>query len=187
MWRLASLAMAGMVYGDGQGNRSLPAEVMQAMGREIVAQGGQLDRETASRIYLQTGLAGLGDDDELQRRARSYGAAMVITVIAHELGHIALGHTLATGEATEEISRNQEREADSFAASVATASPFSDYTVAGGIFWWMILTWVAAASGNPRATTHPHARERLMDFIRANQAQAEALGITADNIPEFLP
>ncbi len=111
---------------------------------------------------------------------------MNMDVISHELGHIALCHTLGRN-VNMEISRNQEREADSFAASVASSSPFSDYIVAGGIFWWVIMAWVDAASDNTEETTHPHSQERLMDYIRSNRDQAEEIGVGEASIFEFLP
>jgi hypothetical protein len=111
---------------------------------------------------------------------------MILNVVAHELGHICLGHTLGVKQ-NYEISRNQEREADSFAASVTASSPFSDYIVSGGIFWWVIMTWAAESAGLQAETSHPHARERLMDYIRANKAQAEEIGITQETIQAYLP
>jgi hypothetical protein len=186
--RLASFAMASHAVLDNVESWNLFAAAIQSVGQAIVAGQGTLDTETATAIYAQSGFKELAANEEIIRRTRSYGAAMNMSVIAHELGHIALGHTLSLAWVPDEVSRNQEREADSFCASVAGVSPFSDHTIAGGIFWWVILTWAASAANNEtRVTTHPHSRERLMDYIRANQSQAAALGITPESIEELLP
>jgi len=185
--RLASLALACNQVGGQANSRARLQRTIRRVGEAIVSGSGRLDREQTNTIFEECGLAEPTANSEILRRAYSYSAAVHLTVIAHELGHIALGHTLGMKKVPEEISRNQEREADSFAASVTLASPFSDYTVAGGIFWWIILTWAAAAAGTPGATSHPHARERLMDYIRANHDQAVALGFDEKSILSFLP
>ncbi|HID69016.1 MAG TPA: hypothetical protein EYP35_00815 [Desulfobacterales bacterium] len=184
--RLTALALGYDRAAATDQSRQLFIQTVQAIGHKIVAGSGAFSSSDAAEIFNNSDLAEQCEDGEVQRRARSYGAAMNMSVIAHELGHIALGHTLGESQVNMEISRNQEREADSFAASVASASPFSDYTVAGGIFWWVILTWVEAVAGVGKASTHPHSRERLLDYIRANQEQAQALGIDEGNVGMFL-
>lgn len=126
--------------------------------------------------------------EEVQRKARSYFAAMILHVSAHELGHICLGHTL--GRAVNlEVSRNQEREADSFASSVLSTTPYSDYNCHGASVLWMVWTWLE--EGNfpflQEATTHPLSRERLIRLISDNASQLAATGITVNNIDEYLP
>lgn len=159
---------------------------IQALGRKIMADSGTFSDEAAEALYEEFGgTQRIAENSEAVRKGRSFSAAMNMSVIAHELGHIALGHTLGA-RTSYEISRNQEREADSFASSVASASPFTDYIVAGSIFWWIIMTWVEAAAGRGKETTHPHARERLLDFIRANRDQAMALGIDGETVKGFV-
>jgi IrrE N-terminal-like domain len=185
--RLTALALGNDRIAATDQSRQLFVQTVRAIGKKIVEENGNFSSIDASEIFNGSDLAEKCEDGEVQRCARSYGAAMNMSVIAHELGHIVLGHTLAESQVNMETSRNQEREADSFAASVASASPFSDYTVAGGIFWWVILTWVEEIAGGGRATTHPHSRERLLDYIRANEEQARALGIDDGNVVVFLP
>jgi len=185
------LASTGLGY-DAAENTSEAREtfiaLIKSIGHRIVENEGDFSDDDVYDIYDSFSMDTKINGGEAIRKARSYAAAMNMAVIAHELGHIALGHTLGSGShANYEISRNQEREADSFASSVASASPFSDYIVAGGIFWWVILTWVESSSGQSSETTHPHSRERLMDYIRANKDQAGGIGIDEDNIKVFLP
>ena len=106
--------------------------------------------------------------------------------MAHELGHIALAHILGRTPSLE-VSRNQEREADSFASSVVSTSPFGDYLVAGQIIWSLIMVWGEHTGNVEIATSHPLERERLMDFIRANEAKAASIGIDKQTIQDFLP
>ena len=184
--RLIALALAQDKVQQNPESRHLLISVIHAIGNCINEQQGQLEMEFAETIYTNSGLELSCKNQEVQRRARSYGAAMNMSVLAHELGHIVLGHTLGV-TLSMEASRNQERQADSFAATIAGTSPFSDYTVAGGIFWWVLLTWREEVCDPENATTHPHSRERLMDYIRANQSQAAALGMDEQIINDFLP
>jgi len=184
---LAALAL-GLAGADDYYNRSgFLADKFQLIGRKMVAHAGRMPPEVAAEIrYPMLGNIETRGRDTVERKARSFEAAMLLTVIAHELGHICLGHTLGVS-ANNEISRNQEREADSFAASITASSPFSDYIVSGGIFWWVIMTWAAESIGPHAETSHPHSRERLMDYIRANKSQAKDIGITQETIQAYLP
>jgi hypothetical protein len=182
---LALAAAASEELGGGPGGSLLPA-TLRELGREVQRGGGSFSPEQSGRVIETMGLGPVLESEAAAKRARSYAAAMNLGVIAHELGHICLGHTLGGGT-NMEISRNQEREADSFASSVASSSPFSDYVVAGGLVWWFILVWVADAGGREVESTHPLPRERLLNFIRANKSQAAELGITEENVVDYLP
>ena len=183
--RLASYAMA-LETGGGEGHGASLLPVIRALGESVVDNDGELGAGQLERIARETGLNDAIQDPHVQRRANSFAAAMNLGVIAHELGHLALGHTLGE-DLSYEVSRNQEREADSFASSVVTTSPFGDYLVAGSIVWWTILVWVGNAANQTEVTTHPMSAERLQNFIRDNETQAADLGFTADSILEYLP
>jgi hypothetical protein len=138
--------------------------------------------ETAREIGVDRHLA----DPAVAHKAQSFAVGMMAYVIGHELGHIALGHTLCAS-ANLEVSRNQEREADSFASSVISTCPFGEYLVTGPVVWDLVWVWCQYAGNDRMATTHPLSRERLLDFIRANAAQSAALGISEATIRDFLP
>lgn len=161
-------------------------DLVRTLGKSIVRGSGDLAEETMLDLCENMNLRSALSDHDVQSRARSYRAAMLMGIISHELGHVALAHTLGA-PVNIGISRNQEREADSFAASVISSSPFSDYLVIGIIFFWLILTWVDTAVPEEAAKTHPHAGERLFDFIRNNREQAESIGFTEETIAEFMP
>ncbi len=189
MARATSVASTGLgLYRTDKSGASRDALILliRAMGERIVRNCGTLGLQEAEDLLSGLPLEMDDEGKETLRRARSFEAAMVMAVVAHELGHVVLGHTLGK-TLNLEISRNQEREADSFASSVASASPFSDYIVAGGLFWWVILTWVEAVAGSHEETTHPYSRDRLMDYLRANRSQAVAMGLTRETIQAFLP
>ena len=170
----------------GTGSARLLRDFVRSMGGRLCAGGGKFSHamatETAREIGVDRQLAG----PAIAHKAQSYAVGMMAYVIAHELGHIALGHTLGAS-VNLEVSRNQEREADSFASSVISTSPFGEYLVTGPVVWDLVWVWCQHAGNQRIATTHPLSRERLMDFIRANEAQAAALGITESTIRDLLP
>ena len=184
--RLAAIGLGIDAINKTNHGRQILVSVIKSIGESIINSNGGFSLKDSEKVFEQLGLAEKISSGEIIRKGRSYAASMNMAVIAHELGHIALGHTLGRGHSSE-ISRNQEREADSFASSVASASPFSDYIVAGGIFWWVILTWVESIAGNPVEATHPHSRDRLMDYIRANREQALGVGIDETTVVDLIP
>lgn len=134
--------------------------------------------EECAKFILDNGLAPAFADEKIRQRALSYSSGTIAYVIAHECGHHALGHLLSFSEkANLEISRNQEREADSFASSVISASPFGEYIFAGTLFWSYAMAKQsdgASDSGN----SHPLWQERFENLVRANAEKAAAMGIT---------
>ena len=128
--------------------------------------------------YLRrSGVADFLSDAAIRQRAISYSSGTIVSALAHEVGHLSLGHLLTTsGKTNLEIERNQEREADSFASSVISASPFGEYIFAGTLFWHYALA-VQSDSGNGLDRNHPLSRERFENFVRANAEKAAAMGI----------
>lgn len=182
---LAAAASADRLISAACPTQYLKATI-RTMGAHLLANGAKVAPEDAQKIVGDCGLSKVLNDDATARRARSLAAGLDIGIIAHELGHHALGHTV--GRAVNlEVSRNQEREADSFASSVISSSPFGEYLVTGTILWELVWVWCEKAAGRSEATTHPLSKERLMDFIRANASTATELGLTEQRIGEFLP
>ena len=134
--------------------------------------------EKNAMAYLRrSGVANFLSDASIRQRAISYSSGTIVSALAHESGHHALGHLLSTSEKTNlEIDRNQEREADSFASSVISASPFGEYIFAGTLFWHYALA-VQSDSGDDLNRNHPLSRERFENFVRANAEKAAAMGI----------
>ena len=169
--KVASLAVAAHLSGD----RQAPVRLVKALkGSDL----GKFDLEAVVRLVNTAQLGAALTDDKVQAKAKSVAAGMILGILAHEAGHHALGHTLNTSEKVNlDISRNQEREADSFASSVIASSPFGEYILAGTLFWHFAL---ASQQGDAVATTHPLSKERFENFVRANAELAESMGITLD-------
>lgn len=181
--KLSSLAAATCSI---SGNNQLLIDTFMFLGGKI-SQSGEFSVE-----HLKEGFSSLGFSkqltDEIQRKARSYFSAILLSVISHEIGHICYNHTLGK-RTTLEVSRNQERDADSFASSVISTTPFSDYNCYGSALWWMVLTWVEenapGSIGEP--TTHPISRERLLRLLSDNESQFKNLNLTVKTIDQYLP
>ena len=169
--KVASLAVAAHLSGDKQA----PARLVRALnGADL----GKFDLDTVVRLVNAANLGAALANETVQAKAKSVSAGMILGILAHEAGHHALGHTLNTSEKVNlDISRNQEREADSFASSVIASSPFGEYILAGTLFWHFAL---ASQQGDAVATTHPLSRERFENFVRANAELAASMGITLD-------
>ena len=169
--KVASLAVAAHLSGDKQA----PVRLVRALEP---ADCGKLDLDAVVRLVNAADLGAALANETVQAKAKSVSAGMILGILAHEAGHHALGHTLNTSEKVNlDISRNQEREADSFASSVIASSPFGEYILAGTLFWHFAL---ASQQGDAVATTHPLSRERFENFVRANAELAASMGITLD-------
>ena len=169
--KVASLAVAAHLSGDKQA----PVRLVRALEP---ADCGKLDLDSVIRLVNAADLGAALANETVQAKAKSVSAGMILGILAHEAGHHALGHTLNTSEKVNlDISRNQEREADSFASSVIASSPFGEYILAGTLFWHFAL---ASQQGDAVATTHPLSKERFENFVRANAELAASMGITLD-------
>jgi hypothetical protein len=198
-FHIVSIGLAAVrQVAEGMTTASL-VKLIQSTGMKMLENEGQISPEAVREILEAHGLdILLKKNGEVHRQACSYASAMLIGVIGHEMGHLALGHTLG-GRQSDEVSRNQEREADSFSSSIISTSPFSDYLVGGTLFWWVLLVWmeepirkIAEEMGDTELlgkmeSTHPRPVERLQDFLQSHKSQAEALGITPESVVDFLP
>ena len=182
--RFANLASAAYVGAEvvrekrGEGN-PLP-EITAALGKWCLEKQGKFSSESACEFAEKYNLHLVMAEPTLARKAKSFSAGLLIGILAHELGHLALGHCHGRG-VNLEVSRNQEREADSFASSVISSSPFGDYLVFGTILWEAVWVWVEKATGKI-ASSHPLSSERLADLVRANPSVASELGISLEGL-----
>ena len=168
--RVASLAVGAELCGDVGAARCF----VEALKPSDLS---DFSEKTALRLVGDSGLAAALADNKVVAKARSVAAGLMLGIIAHEAGHQALCHTLNTAETVNlEISRNQEREADSFASSVIASSPFGEYILAGTLFWHYAM---AMQQGDEAvAKTHPLSKERFENFVRANEELASSMGIS---------
>jgi hypothetical protein len=151
------------------------------IGNEIIDDDGD-----CSLALVRKGLTELSYDTDgmIGIDAKSYAAGGMLSVIGHEMGHICLSHTRQRSR-SEEVSRNNERQADLFGCNVTVTSPFASHTVLANLFFEVLITWLM---GNEKiATTHPHSRERVFNAINAHNEILDAMGINAETIEYFLP
>lgn len=118
-------------------------------------------------------------NDSVATSAKAIQAGMLLGILAHEAGHHVYGH-VHNGSGlrdNREISRNQEREADSFSASIMSASPWGKYMFEGTAYWWWMMSKREGGGTSDANRSHPRARERLENLIRSNREKAVALGL----------
>ena len=172
--RLVGLAAAM----QDAGHKDMLKKFVTAMPRSFCA---SCNDDDCVRFIAENGLGAAFDDEKIRQRALSYSSGTIVSVLAHECGHHALGHLLGFSEKRNlEIDRNQEREADSFASSIISASPFGEYIFAGTLFWHYAVA-VQADRDSDAASNHPLSKERFENFVRANAEKAAAMGIVLNN------
>jgi len=171
--RLVGLAAAQ----EESGIKGALRRLVEKMPRRLCSQCTETD---ALKVVENAGLAPALADPAIRQKAVSYSSGMLIGVLAHEVGHHSLGHLLAFEEKTNlEIARNREREADSFASSVISASPFGEYIFAGTLFWHYAVAMQSDADSDA-GLSHPLSRERFENFVRSNRDKAAAMGIVLE-------
>ena len=169
--RVAALSIAAMKYG---GDESAAKRFIGTLSR---SQCHTFTINDAIQVVNDAGLVGALRNDRVVVNARTISAGLMLGIIAHEAGHLSLGHcaTKVNYYATNlEVARNREREADSFSSSVIASSPFGESILEGTLLWHFVL---ACHEGSAQETTHPLSRERLENIVRANKDLARSLGI----------
>lgn len=160
------------------GHKDMLKKFVAAMPRSFCA---RCNDDDCVRFIAENGLGAAFADEKIRQKALSYSSGTIVSVLAHECGHHALGHLLGFSEKRNlEIDRNQEREADSFASSIISASPFGEYIFAGTLFWHYAVA-VQADRDSDAASNHPLSKERFENFVRANAEKAAAMGIVLSN------
>ena len=175
---MAAAYVASRYYADA---RPFPQAVV-SMVSMFLRNGMRLTSELAAVYASENGLMRIMRGQESFVEAHAIACGTIIGILAHEFGHLALGH--CSGMClSDEVSRNREREADSFASSVVSLSEYRNVIGIGTIIWELALTvWQKVCRAT--ATTHPLSAERLVDFIRANPSTAREIGF--DQIRELL-
>ena len=129
-------------------------------------------------------------DETIVAYAQNYTEAMERFVFAHELGHICYGHTMGRRD-NYDISRMQERDADSFASQCFSSDSHRETLFLGQLFVNLIFAWNEERGNRSELTTHPAGRERFMNAIHLNPAPAkealETLGLAVDDLIALLP
>jgi len=168
--RLVGLAAAL----EDNGHKGILKKFVAAMPKSFCA---QCNADDCVRFIANAGLGAAFRSEKIRQKAISYSSGTIVSVLAHESGHHALGHLLSVSEKRNlEIARNQEREADSFSSSVISTSPFGEYIFAGTLFWHYAVA-MQSDGKTDRASNHPLSKERFENFVRANAEKAAAMGL----------
>lgn len=149
---------------------------------------GSLDNEQA--LYLLSEVLHVPmehySDPAWLANAKGVSRGVLMAILAHETGHIALGHVWAWQKNLER-SRNQEREADSFAHSVASGTADAESMFLGNFLFHYAFAINEGRNGNPAvAREHPYSEERLLNLVRDNKSIADLYGISESDIRDRL-
>ena len=150
---------------------------------------GRLSAENADSFAERAGLVRMYDNAAVREEAKCIASGMILAALAHEVGHLTLGHLYGPryGEQNPEISRNGERQADLFASSVISASPFGQYMFEGALLSHLVCAALDGAEESYSSRTHPYSRERLVNFMQQNKAKLSALKLAAEDIISMIP
>ena len=119
-------------------------------------------------------------------RAKSISSGILLGVLAHETGHLALGHSFSD-ETNLEARRNMEREADSVAFSIASTASFGgEEMFFGNFLFHFFFAMFENADGSGGLSDHPDSRERLFNLLRAHPDFAFRFGITEEDLKRRL-
>lgn len=180
--KMMGLALANFVENRNDESLETLRQACDYIGEIIMNSSGEF---TALDVINGMELLNFSITPMIAAEANSYWFGSVLSVVGHELGHICLSHTVR-GDWSNSVSRNDERQADLFAHSVVSTTPFSKYNVLSTLFTEVVFAWLHKNHDGP-ATTHPHSVERVMNTINSHEDLLSGYGITKENIQDFLP
>lgn len=157
-------------------------QAISSMVAMFMRNGMRLTSELAAVFASENGLTRVLLEKDPFAESLMLANGTIIGVLAHEFGHLVLGHCEGHS-CNDEVSQNHEREADSFASSVVSTSAYKDVIGIGTIIWELALV-VTEKIVQETPTSHPPSAERLMNFIRANPSASREIGF--DKIRELL-
>jgi hypothetical protein len=131
----------------------------------------------------------LEEDSVQEEVSRMYAKTILLEVLAHECGHVCLGHAPYPGQdAHMSISRNDERQADSFASSVIQSSCLGAQGAVGAAMSNIGFMWIHdAKDGDMRYGSHPDNMERLEKFLGDFNAILTVSHVSRKQLLELLP
>ncbi|MBI3097791.1 MAG: hypothetical protein HYY93_06030 [Planctomycetes bacterium] len=163
-------------------------EAFRAVRQVLGENGGAAPFEAASDAIAEIVPAKLLDDDRLHEPAKTCWASICLGILAHEAGHICYGHTLREERyQPNDVTRNQERDADSFASSVIAGLPHRRDYMIGRIVGGLLMAWCDRHGKDDRSRTHPFSCERLIDACKENAQALKDLGLTVEDVKALLP
>lgn len=131
----------------------------------------------------------LEEDSVQEEVSRMYAKTILMAVMAHECGHICLGHLYYQGQGMHcSINRNDERQADSWASAVLQSCCLGAQGAVAGVMMVIGLTWAHKISEEElRFSTHPMHMERLEHMFQTFDAMFTVSHITKKQLLEIVP
>jgi len=130
------------------------------------------------------------EDDSIQEEvARMYAKTILLEVVAHECGHVCLGHAPHEDQdAHMSISRNDERQADSWAAAVMQSCCLGAQGAVGAVMSQIGFMWAHKVSeGELRFSSHPTNLERVSQYIQDFDTMFQVSHIKKKHLLELVP
>lgn len=186
--RIASALVAERVSGAAaRGNRFVLQSRLSMLGN------AQLQRRPGDLLVMRRLAVDALAAPEAQQTARDIALGMECSVLAHELGHHCLGHTSEGRLRRHSTSRQDERDADAFAAELLATLPGGESTALGQVMFEILLAWQdhALLRREDGESTHPLSRKRAVAALRARESHLAAIerrfGISEAEILDLLP
>lgn len=184
---LAGICNVSLVGGYALATRDprIIKDAMVAASRRCHANKGKFTYMDAIKC-VNDSIPHVSEKTRLDGESFAYGC--LVSVMAHELGHICLHHTVqprSDDGHTDAISRNNERCADLFASSVVETTPFAGYMIPADLMANVYLAWLSDDSR--KATTHPYARERAEYIYNSHIELLGEYGITREVFDAIMP
>lgn len=166
---------------DGYLNFILAVEVaIMAGGKDLFTSLGTMLHR--NKFHFSTEMLQDYLDKHMGKNSISFEKAMkaYFWTVAHELGHVCYDHILGPGYDDQplDVSRNQERDADSFADSMMGSTIFKDSLFEAHLKSCIGWSVVEKMGGRVEPGTHPLSIERLRNTIRNNSEVAKQMGLS---------
>lgn len=180
--KVLGLAAAAQICGE----KGAIARLMEKLTPQFCC---SLSIENAARLIRECGFDAYLAKEEIRAKAKSIAAGEVVGTLAHETGHIVLGHLEGKDPKIRqnmEVCRNYESQADLVASSIMSTINFGEYVFLGQVFYYWVnmqKTDALIMQNVPRnELDHPLSRERYVSFVLANKEKAAAYGFPIPNL-----
>ena len=130
-----------------------------------------ISMQEAKKLFSALGLSldRILADEAMRQEAVARSSAAILATLAHEAGHIVLGHVNADVDYYKvnlEVARMQERQADSFMSSVISTVPFGEHMFEAELFFDYLNAVAEKAESNDSQRTHPLSIERYNNLLK---------------------
>lgn len=122
----------------------------------------------------------------MKKKCQELALKMILGVLCHECGHLCLGHLHGeTARTDNSISRNQEREADSFSCSMMLGTGLGSDFFIGNVLSMLSLYFLGKGNSN-KFSTHPVTEERILNILRSFEHEIMYSGFNINDIKKLM-